>query len=67
MKSKFLVNLKNNGKDKWVAKCASANIQVESNSKDEALSKIEKEFKQFLTYEAARGTSNGLISQGLEN
>jgi len=53
MKSKFLVNLKNNGKDKWVAKCASANIQVESNSKDEALSKIEKEFKQFLTYEGS--------------
>jgi hypothetical protein len=53
MKSKFLVNLQKTEKDKWVARCASAKIQVESNSKEEALAKIKQEFEQFLTYEAS--------------
>jgi len=52
MKSKFLVNLNKDEKGKWVAKCASAKIQVESISKEEALAKIKKEFKRFLTYKA---------------
>jgi len=52
IKTKFLVNLNKDKKNKWVAKCASAEIQVESNSKEEALAKIKKEFKQFLAYEA---------------
>jgi hypothetical protein len=53
MRSKFLVNLKKEEKGKWVAKCVAAKIQVESNSKEEALAKIKKEFQQFLTYEAS--------------
>jgi len=53
MKIKFLVNLQKTENDKWVARCASAKIQVESNSKEEALAKIKQEFEQFLTYEAS--------------
>jgi hypothetical protein len=54
MKSKFLVNLKNDEKGKWIATCASAKIQVTSNSKEDALAEIKKEFRQFLKYAASR-------------
>ena len=52
MESKFLVNLNNDEKGIWVAKCASVKIRVESNSKGDALVKIKEELKRFLTYEA---------------
>ncbi|MCP3865392.1 MAG: hypothetical protein GY695_20050 [Aestuariibacter sp.] len=52
MKTRFLINIYKDEKDKWIARNVSTDIQVISNSKNKALEKIRLKFKQYLSTEA---------------
>jgi hypothetical protein len=52
MKSKFLVNINRDKQDKWIASCATVEIQVMSNTKEGSLTEIKNKLKDFLTCKA---------------